>query len=86
VCGDHAGGAGRIAPGEGAHRRKQGLLKCYPLSSYNPGVLYLIDASVPVFRACQPMPPDMTDRDGNPVRALFGLAHAAAASTAALLD
>jgi 5'-3' exonuclease len=37
-------------------------------------VVYLIDASVYVFRAYYSMPPDMTDRDGNPVHALFGFA------------
>lgn len=37
-------------------------------------VIYLIDASVYVFRAYYSMPPDMTDRDGNPVHALFGFA------------
>ena len=39
-----------------------------------PPVVYLIDASVYVFRAYYSMPPDMTDRDGNPVHALFGFA------------
>lgn len=37
-------------------------------------MVYLIDASVYVFRAYHSMPPDMTDRDGNPVHALFGFA------------
>jgi len=37
-------------------------------------VLYLIDASVYVFRAYYSMPPDMVDRDGNPAHALFGFA------------
>ncbi|MCC6172610.1 MAG: flap endonuclease, partial [Gammaproteobacteria bacterium] len=37
-------------------------------------MVYLIDASVYVFRAYYSMPPDMTDRDGNPVHALFGFA------------
>jgi 5'-3' exonuclease len=37
-------------------------------------VLYLIDASVYVFRAYYSMPPDMRDRDGNPAHALFGFA------------
>ena len=37
-------------------------------------VIYLIDASVYVFRAYYSMPPDMTDRDGNPAHATFGFA------------
>jgi DNA polymerase-1 len=37
-------------------------------------VIYLVDASVYVFRAYYSMPPEMTDRDGNPVHALFGFA------------
>jgi 5'-3' exonuclease len=41
---------------------------------YDPRVIYLIDASVYVFRAYYSMPPDMTDRDGNPAHAVFGFA------------
>src|SRR6187455_2883208 len=41
---------------------------------YHPRVIYLIDASVYVFRAYYSMPPDMTDRDGNPAHATFGFA------------
>ncbi len=37
-------------------------------------MVYLIDASVYVFRAYYSMPPDMTDRDGHPAHALFGFA------------
>jgi 5'-3' exonuclease len=37
-------------------------------------VLYLIDASVYVFRAWFSLPDDMVDGDGNPVNALFGFA------------
>jgi DNA polymerase I len=37
-------------------------------------VVYLIDASVYVFRAYYSMPPDMLDRDGNPAHAIFGFA------------
>ena len=37
-------------------------------------MIYLIDASVYVFRAYYSMPPDMTDRDGNPAHATFGFA------------
>ncbi|HEX7417957.1 MAG TPA: 5'-3' exonuclease H3TH domain-containing protein [Steroidobacteraceae bacterium] len=37
-------------------------------------MIYLVDASVYVFRAYYSMPPEMTDRDGNPVHALFGFA------------
>ncbi|HUQ12255.1 MAG TPA: 5'-3' exonuclease H3TH domain-containing protein [Steroidobacteraceae bacterium] len=37
-------------------------------------MIYLIDASVYVFRAYYAMPPDMTDRDGNPSHATFGFA------------
>jgi 5'-3' exonuclease len=37
-------------------------------------VIYLIDASVYVFRAYYSMPPDMTDCDGNPSHATFGFA------------
>jgi DNA polymerase I len=37
-------------------------------------VIHLVDASVYVFRAYYSMPPDMTDRDGNPAHALFGFA------------
>jgi 5'-3' exonuclease len=37
-------------------------------------VVYLIDASVYVFRAWYSMPPDMQDADGNPTHALYGFA------------
>jgi DNA polymerase-1 len=37
-------------------------------------LVYLIDASVYVFRAYYSMPPDMRDTDGNPVHALYGFA------------
>lgn len=37
-------------------------------------MLYLVDASVYVFRAYYSMPPEMKDRDGNPAHALFGFA------------
>jgi DNA polymerase I len=37
-------------------------------------VVYLIDASVYVFRAWHSMPPDIIDRDGNPTHALYGFA------------
>ena len=37
-------------------------------------MVYLIDASVYVFRAYYSMPPDMLDRDGNPAHAIFGFA------------
>lgn len=37
-------------------------------------MIYLIDASVYVFRAYYSMLPDMTDRDGNPAHAVFGFA------------
>lgn len=37
-------------------------------------MLFLIDASVYVFRAYYSMPPDMADREGNPTHALFGFA------------
>lgn len=37
-------------------------------------VIYLVDASVFVFRAYYSMLPDMTDRDGNPAHAVFGFA------------
>ena len=37
-------------------------------------MIYLIDASVYVFRAYYSMPPDMTDRDGYPAHATFGFA------------
>jgi 5'-3' exonuclease len=37
-------------------------------------MVYLIDASVYVFRAYYSLPPDMRDRDGNPVHALYGFA------------
>jgi DNA polymerase-1 len=37
-------------------------------------VVYLVDASVYVFRAYYSMPPDMLDRDGNPAHAVFGFA------------
>jgi hypothetical protein len=45
-----------------------------PPGGYNRAVVYLIDASVYVFRAYYSMPPDMLDRDGNPAHALFGFA------------
>ncbi|MDB6087660.1 MAG: hypothetical protein JWN85_444 [Gammaproteobacteria bacterium] len=37
-------------------------------------LIFLIDASVYVFRAYHSMLPDMVDRDGNPVHAVFGFA------------
>jgi DNA polymerase I len=37
-------------------------------------VVYLIDASVYVFRAWHSMPPDIVDCDGNPTQALYGFA------------
>ena len=37
-------------------------------------MIYLIDASVYVFRAYYSMPPEMTDREGNPAHATFGFA------------
>jgi 5'-3' exonuclease len=37
-------------------------------------VIFLIDASVYVFRAYYSMPPDLRDGDGNPVHALYGFA------------
>ncbi len=37
-------------------------------------MIYLIDASVYIFRAYYSMPPDMVDSDGNPVHALYGFA------------
>lgn len=37
-------------------------------------MIYLIDASVYVFRAYYSMPPDMADRDGYPAHATFGFA------------
>jgi DNA polymerase-1 len=37
-------------------------------------VVYLIDASFYVFRAWHSMPPDLTDREGNPTHAAYGFA------------
>ena len=37
-------------------------------------MIYLIDASVYVFRAWHSLPPDIADRDGNPTQALYGFA------------
>ncbi|MBS0365780.1 MAG: exodeoxyribonuclease IX [Proteobacteria bacterium] len=37
-------------------------------------MIYLVDASVYVFRAYRSMLPDMRDRDGNPMHAVFGFA------------
>lgn len=37
-------------------------------------MVYLIDASVYVFRAWYSLPPDMRDADGNPTQALYGFA------------
>ncbi|MEJ0099700.1 MAG: 5'-3' exonuclease H3TH domain-containing protein [Pseudomonadota bacterium] len=37
-------------------------------------LIFLVDASVYVFRAYYSMPPDMRDGDGNPVHALYGFA------------
>jgi 5'-3' exonuclease len=37
-------------------------------------LIFLVDASVYVFRAYHSMLPDMVDRDGNPVHAVFGFA------------
>jgi len=45
------------------------------LSAFAGGALiFLIDASVYVFRAYHSMLPDMRDRDGNPAHAVFGFA------------
>jgi 5'-3' exonuclease len=38
------------------------------------GLIYLVDASVYVFRAYHALPADMVDRDGNPAHAVFGFA------------
>jgi 5'-3' exonuclease len=45
-----------------------------PLISAVPSLIFLVDASVYVFRAYHSMLPDMVDRDGNPVHAVFGFA------------
>ena len=37
-------------------------------------MIYLVDASVYIFRAWYSMPPDMQDADGNPTHALYGFA------------
>ena len=37
-------------------------------------MIYLVDASVYVFRAYYSMPPEMVDRDGHPAHATFGFA------------
>mgnify|MGYP003352690681 CR=1 FL=1 len=37
-------------------------------------MVYLIDASVYVFRAYYATPPDFVDPDGNPVHAVYGFA------------
>jgi 5'-3' exonuclease len=37
-------------------------------------VIFLVDASVYIFRAYHSMLPDMRDRDGNPAHAVFGFA------------
>ena len=37
-------------------------------------MVYLIDASVYVFRAWHSLPPEIADRDGNPTQALYGFA------------
>ncbi len=37
-------------------------------------MIYLLDASVYVFRAYYALPPQMVDRDGNPANAVFGFA------------
>jgi len=37
-------------------------------------LIYLLDASVYVFRAYYALPPEMVDRDGNPANAVFGFA------------
>ena len=37
-------------------------------------MLYLIDASIFIFRAYHTVPISLTDRDGNPVNALHGFA------------
>jgi len=39
-----------------------------------PPVLYLVDASVFIFRAYYSVPIDVTDRDGNPINAVHGFA------------
>ena len=37
-------------------------------------MVYLVDASVYVFRAWYALPPDLRDGDGNPTHALYGFA------------
>jgi|SRR5882757_136019 len=48
--------------------------RALPLISAVPSLIFLVDASVYVFRAYHSMLPDMVDRDGNPVHAVFGFA------------
>ena len=45
-----------------------------PSGERTAALIFLIDASVYVFRAYHSMLPDMRDRDGNPVHAVFGFA------------
>lgn len=49
-------------------------IRPFDAEGYNPRVLYLIDASVYVFRAYYSLPPDMLDREGAPAHATFGFA------------
>jgi DNA polymerase-1 len=55
-------------------RAKIGSVPIFRLRVYYAPVIYLIDASVYVFRAYYSMPPEMTDRDGLPAHATFGFA------------
>jgi len=53
-----------------------GAAKVAPLRTREPpaALIFLVDASVYVFRAYHSMLPDMRDRDGNPMHAVFGFA------------
>jgi DNA polymerase I len=45
-----------------------------PAPECTPALIFLVDASVYVFRAYHSVLPDMRDRDGNPMHAVFGFA------------
>src|SRR5437762_12823106 len=69
-------------PDSGAGARRGSAKRASESSLYGTGEIlmaaqsriFLIDASVYVFRAYHSMLPDMRDRDGNPAHAVFGFA------------
>jgi len=62
------------------------VLKCVGSELRVGALIFLVDASVYVFRAYHSMLPEMRDRDGNPVHAVFGFARFLGISSSAASD